>query len=178
MTCPRGNFFLERNLFVTGNLIEFLQFFSNAGSERDKKSLSQIRRTVGLAGQLGFAVLFKNRVLRSLDERRKVCANAISNAKRQFQCWIAKPPFDEAQHGFGNARTLRNGIIGKFSADALLPQEPDNFIADGFVVSDSRHVEAWQGKRFDVYFAIVKNRLAENKIYGTTSENSFGPKNL
>ena len=159
MTWPRGNFFLERNLFVTGNLIRLLQFFAKARRGREFFSSSQIRRTVGLAGQFGFAVLFKNRALRFFDERWKVCADAVSNAQRQFQCRIAKPPLDEAQHGFGNARTLRDRIIGESPADALLPQEPDNFMANRFVVTDTRHAEAWQRKWFDLYFAIVKNRF-------------------
>ena len=151
--CPRGNSFPERNLFVTGNLIGLSQFFS-----KSRQGSSLIRRIAGLAGQGGFATLLKNRVLRLCDECRKVCADAVSNAKRQFQCRIAKATLNEAQHGFGNARTLRDRIIGKSPADALLPQEPDNFIADGFVVSDTRHAEAWQGKRFDIYFAIVKHQ--------------------
>ena len=29
-------------------------------------------------------------------------------------------------------------------------------MANGFVVADSRHAEAWQEKRFDIYFAMVK----------------------
>ena len=157
--CRRGNFFLERNLFVTGNLIRLFVLFAKA-----RKRPSQIRRITGLA-RAGFAILVKNHVLCFFDECRKVCADAVSNAKRQFQCRIAKPALDETQHGFGNARTLRDGVIGKLPAFAFLSQEPDNFIADGFVVADTRHAEAWQGKRFDIYFAIVKNRrLAESRL--------------
>ena len=152
--CRGSNFFLERNLFITGNLIRLFRFFS-----KSRTRPSQISEVIGLAGQTGFAVLFENLILRFFDERRKVCADSVSNAKRQFQCRIAKPPFDETQHGFGDARTLRDRIIGKFPAFALLSQESDDFIANGFVVADTRHAEAWQQSRFDIYFAIVKNRL-------------------
>jgi hypothetical protein len=160
-----ANSFPESNLFVTGNLITFSQFFAKAGCECEFFPLSQIRPTVSLAGQFGFAVLFKNRVLRLFDECRKVCANTVSNAKRQFQCRVAKPALDEAQHGFGDARTLRDRVIGQFPALAFLSQESDNFVANGFVVADTRHAEAWQGKRFDIYFAMVKHRrLAKSGI--------------
>ena len=142
-TCRRRDFFLERNLFVTGNLVRLFQFSAKA---RKRPS------------RLGFAVLLENRVLRFFDERWKVCADAVGNTQHQFQCRIAKAMLDEAQHGFGNARTLRDGVIGKFPAFALLSQEPDNFIANGFVVADTRHAEAWQERRFDIYFAIVKTR--------------------
>ncbi len=153
-----ANSFPERNLFVTGNLIRLSQFFAKAKSGRECFSLSQIRLVVSLARQIRFTVQFKNRVFSFFDECRKVCADAVSDAKRQFQCRIAKPPLDEAQHGFGNARTLRDRIIGKSPADALLAQEPDNFMANRFVVADTRHAEAWQRKRFDIYFAMVKHR--------------------
>lgn len=156
--CQSGKIFLERNLFITVNLISLFQFFDE---ERNKTSL--IRGMAVLAERLGFAVLFKNCFLRFFDERRKVCADAVSNAKRQFQCWIAKSPLDETQHGFGNARTLRDRIIGKFPAMALLLQETDNFIANGFVVADTRHAGVWQEGRFDIYFAIVKNRAWRNQ---------------
>lgn len=160
-----ANSFLERNLFVTGSLIKLPQFFAKARSGREFFSLSQVRRAVS------FTVQFKNRVCRFFDECWKVCANTVSDAKRQFQCWIAKPPLDEAQHGFGNARTLRNRIIGKSPAYALLAQEPDNFMANRFVVTDTRHAEAWQRKRFDIYFAMVKHRrLAKPGIIQPTIE--------
>ena len=151
--CQRGNSFLERNLFVTGNLGRWFQFFATA-----RKKPSLIRRIACLAGRIRFAALFKNRVLRLFDECRKVCANTVSNAKRQFQCRVAKPALDEAQHGFRDARLLRDDVIGEFPALALLSQEPDNFVADGFVMADTRHAEAWQENRFDIYFAIVKKR--------------------
>lgn len=160
--CQLGNFFLERNLFVTGNLVRLFQFFATA-----RKKPSLIRRIACLAGRIRFAALFKNRVLRLFDECRKVCSNTVSNAKRQFQCRVAKPPLDEAQHGFGDARLLRDGVIGKFPAFALVSQEPDNFIANSFVVADTRHDEGWQERGFDIYFAIVNIlRLVES---GTVS---------
>jgi hypothetical protein len=51
---------------------------------------------------------------------------------------------------------LRDRVVGKLPALSLLLQEPDNFIADGFVVADSRHNEVWQGEPLDIYFAMVK----------------------
>jgi hypothetical protein len=153
-----ANSFPERNLFVTGNLIRWSQFFAKVRSGRESFSLSQIRRAVSFTGQIRLLIQFKNRVFRFFDDRRKVCANTVSDAKRQFHCRIAKSPLDEAQHGFGNARTLRDRIIGKSPADALLAQEPDNFMANRFVVADTRHAEAWQRMRFDIYFAMVKHR--------------------
>lgn len=155
----RVNSFPERNLCVTYNLTRFSQFFANARGGREFFFLSKIRRAAS------FTIQFKNRVFRFFDESRKVCANAVSDAKCQFQCRIAKPPLDEAQHGFGNARTLRDRIIGKSPADALLPQEPDNFMANRFIVTDTRHAEAWQGNGFDIYFSMVKHRrLAKAEI--------------
>jgi hypothetical protein len=118
--------------------------------------LSQICRMVGLGEQARFAALLKNLVSCFFYDRRKVCANAVSNAESQFQSWVAQPPLNQAQHGFGDARILRDGIIGKSSALALLAQESNNFLANGFVVANSGHAEVWQKKRFDIYFAIVK----------------------
>lgn len=151
----RSNCFLERHLFVTGNVIRFYSFLA-----KDSREPLQIRLMTGLARQIGFVILF-NRVLRFFDDRWKVCADAVRNAKCQFQCRVAKAPLDEAQHGFRNARTLRDRIIGKFPAFPLLSQEPDNFIANGFIVADTEHAEAWQESRFDIYFAMVKSRLRE-----------------
>jgi len=150
-------------MFVTGNVIRLSQFFSRIGDEQKNFLQSRIRWVVSLAGQSGFVALLKNPVFRFFDECRKVCADAVSDAKRQFQCRIAKPTLDKAQHGFGDARILRDGVIGKFPAFPLLSQELDNFVANGFVVADSRHDEAWQRSWLDTYFAIVKiRRLAKS----------------
>jgi hypothetical protein len=110
----------------------------------------------GFTGRARFAGFLNNLVFRFFYQCREVRADAVSDAKREFQCRIAETPLNEAQHGFGNTRALRDRIIGKFPALSLLLQESDDFITNGFVVADSRHNEVWQGKRFDIYFAIVK----------------------
>jgi hypothetical protein len=38
-------------------------------------------------------------------------------------------------------------------------------------VADTRHAEAWQGKWFDIYFAMVKHRrLAKSRVVQPTIE--------
>jgi hypothetical protein len=131
-------------------------------------------QTSNIPGQAEFAFMFGHPLLRFLNHRWKVCANTVGNAEHQFQRWIAEAAFNKTQHGFRNPGTLRDEIIGEFPAFPLLSQEPDNFIANGFVMADSRHAEAWQEKRVDIYFAIVKHRLvgkrdlekSEKKISG------------
>ncbi len=149
--CRRGKFFLERNLFVTSNVIRLFSLVAEA-----ERSSSRICRIPGFSRRAGFAGLFQNSVLRLFDECRKVCANAVSNAKHQFERWVAKPSLNKTQHGLGNARILRDNIIGKVPALAFSSQESDNLVANGFVVTDTRHAEAWQRNGFDIYFAIVK----------------------
>jgi len=112
----------------------------------------------GLAGESAFAAFLDNLLFCLFYQRREVCADAIGYSKRQFQSRTAETALDEAQHGFGNTRALRDGIVGKSPALSLLLQESNDFITDGFVVADSRHAKVWLKKRFDIYFAIVKHR--------------------
>lgn len=124
--------------------------FSNAGSG------CFLSLWNGLAGHAGLFAFLNDLVFRQFYQRREVRADAISDAKHQFQGRIAEAALNEAQHGFRNPGALRDLIIGKFLALSLLLQEPDDFITDSFVVADSWHNAVWQGNRFDMYFARVK----------------------
>jgi len=141
-----------------------LACYANSTERLSKQSSS-------ILGQTGFAFIFEDFLLSFLNQQRKVRADAIGNAERKFQRWIAKSTLNKTQHGLGNTRTLRNDIIGQFPAFPLLSQEPDDLVANGFVVADSRHAEAWQEKGVDIYFAIVKLRLVGKRNSGKREEN-------
>lgn len=94
----------------------------------------------------------------AFEEKPKVRSDAVLHPKHQLHCRIAKPPFNQAQHGFGDARTLGEGVLGELSAFALSLQTPNNLFSDGLVMSDSGHDEGLQQKTLDAYIAMVKYR--------------------
>lgn len=55
----------------------------------------------------------------AFNERPKVRSDAVRHPKHQLHCRIPKPSLDQAQHGFGNARTLGDRVLGELSAFAL-----------------------------------------------------------
>ena len=95
---------------------------------------------------------------RFLNERREIRPDAIGDAKHQFHRGIPQAPLDQAEHGFGYARTLGDGVIREFSPLAFRSQEPNYLFSDGFIMSDSRHAVIWQKIPLDIYIAIVKYR--------------------
>jgi len=66
----------------------------------------------------------------AFNEKTKVRSNAVRHPKQQLHCRIAKPPFNQAQHGFGNARTLCDGVVRELSAFALSLQKPNDLFSD------------------------------------------------
>jgi hypothetical protein len=98
----------------------------------------------------------RNSVAGSIDKRRKVRADTVRHSQHPFHCGVPKPALHQAQHGFGNARTLGDGVLGKLSAFALSLQKPNDFFSDGLVMSDSGHYEGSQQQGVDTYIAMVK----------------------
>jgi hypothetical protein len=95
---------------------------------------------------------------RFLNESREIRPDAIGDPKHQFHCRIPKTSFDQTEHGFRHPRTLGNGVIREMSAFPLLFQEPNDFLSDCLIMSNSRHAALWQKTALDIYIAMVKYR--------------------
>ena len=98
----------------------------------------------------------RNCVAGAIDDGRKVRTDAIRDPKHQLHCRVPKSALDQTQHGFGNARTLGDSVLGEFSAFALSLQTPNDLLSDGLVMSNSGHDEGLQQKAFRAYIAMVK----------------------
>jgi hypothetical protein len=94
----------------------------------------------------------------AIDDGREVRTDTIRDPKHQLHGRVPKSALDQAQHGFGNARTLGNGVLGELSAFALSLQTPNDLLSDGLVMSNSGHDEGSQQKPLDAYIAMVKYR--------------------
>jgi len=92
----------------------------------------------------------------AIDDGRKVRTDTIRDPKHQLHCRVPKPALDQAQHGFGNAGTLGDSVLGELSAFALPLQTPNDLPSDGLVMSNSEHDEGLQQKALNAYIAIVK----------------------
>jgi hypothetical protein len=121
-------------------------------------------------------ILFANRPRRFFNEARQTHADTVRYTKYRFQSGIAKPTFDQTQHGFRNPRTLTDSIIRQFSLFPLLSQESYDLFANRFMIFNARHTEVSQESRLDTYFAIVKYRCHAQRI--TNCVQSASPNRL
>jgi hypothetical protein len=97
-----------------------------------------------------------------LYESGKAYADAIGHPKHQFHGGIPQIALHQAEHGFRDAASLRDGVIRELAAFPRFSQEPNNLFADGFIMSDSGHAASLQKRGLDTYFAMVKyRRMAE-----------------
>ena len=83
-------------------------------------------------------------------ERRKISPDSIGNSEHQFEGRVAQTALNQTEHGFRNPRTLTHRVIRQFPTKSLIPQKPDKFPANRFIMSNISHVEALQKKGLTV----------------------------